>query len=375
MLTTCVFVLLLWQRGCLLAKFKNNLDFKVNTLCSCQDGLMHSLVAGRPYVLVFKTTNWCWNKCPHCCESSDPNNPKTFIPESVIKGYIKQAASDERFSHSVVFTGGEITSAYKFVDRHYVPNILNYALNNGCGVDIKTNAGWVNAPLATQIYTDIENIVKKHAPKIKDRSGVKQEIPLQVSLSLDRFHKDSLDRDFKFIEHFAKTDMGASFRIHISSFDADNKMLPELLQRLNTAGVNVRDAVILNKNAQTVSPVYYLNNNIIVQYGNGDLFYGGRAKNIKNAYHVPAPQFSFLTADFDCLVAFDTNSRVTLGENCGPKIAVIYNDKDGNPYPLQSILNCLVETTYRAECQYRKQHWFLDGQVLLARKINKLLGR
>lgn len=336
---------------------------------------MHTLVAGRPYVLVFKTTNWCWNNCPHCCESSGTDKPKKFIPESVIKGYIKQASQDKRFSHSVVFTGGEITSAYKFVDRHYVPNILNYALNMGCGVDIKTNAGWVNAPLATQIYSDIENIVKKHAPKTKDRSGIKQEIPLQVSLSLDHFHKDSLVRDFKFIEHFAKTDMGASFRIHVSSFDTDKGMFTELLQRLNTSGVDVREAVILNKNTQTLSPVYYLNDNIIVQYGTGDLFYGGRARNIKNSYRVPAPQFSFLTSDFDCLVAFDTNDRVTLGENCGPKIAAIYNDKYGNPYPLDAVLNCLVETTCRAEQHYRKQHFLLDKQVLLVRKINKIFGK
>lgn len=354
-------------------QFKDNLDFQVNTLCMCQDGVMHNLVATRPYALVFKTTNWCWNNCAHCCESSGPNNPKKFIPESVIKDYIKQALSDKRFDRSVVFTGGEITSAYKFVDRHYVPNIVNYALNMGCGVDIKTNAGWANAPLATQIYSDIENIVKKHAPK--KTSSVKPEIPFQVSLSLDRFHKDSLERNSKFIEHFAKTDMGASFRINISSFDADNGMLSDLLQRLNTAGVNVRDAVILNKNAQTLSPVYYLNDNIIVQYGNGDLFSGGRARNIKNAYRVPAPQFSFLTADFACLVAFDTNNRVTLGENCGPKIAAIYNDKDGNPYPLQSVLNCLVETTYRAEQKYRQQHFILDKQVLLVRKINQIFSK
>ena len=340
----------------------------------CQQQVLSQIVQKYQYVLVFKTTNWCWNNCAHCCESSGSHMPKTFIPESVINGYINQAVQDENFSREVVFTGGEITSAYKFVDRHYVPNIINYALNMGCGVDIKTNAGWVNAPLATQIYSDIENIVKKHASKTKDRSGIKQEIPFQVSLSLDRFHLDSLERNSKFIEHFAKTDMGASFRINISSFDADNGMLSELLQLLNTAGVNVREAVILNKNAQTLSPVYYLNNNIIVQYGNGELFSGGRARNIKNAYRVPAPQFSFLTADFACLVAFDTNNRVTLGENCGPKIAAIYNDKDGNPYPLQSVLNCLVETTYRAEQKYRQQHFILDKQVLLARKINKILG-
>ena len=358
-----------------MAKFKNNKEFKIRTLCDCQKGVMHSIVAQRPYVLVFKTTNWCCDKCLHCCESSGPDNPKNFIPESVIKGYIKQASSDKRFSRSVIFTGGELTGAYKFVDRHYVPNIINYALNMGCGVDIKTNAGWVNSPLATQIYADIENIVKKRAPSKKSKLQIQHELPFQVSLSLDRFHNDALARNFKFIEHFANTELGASFRIHVSSFDADSGMFDELLFRLKKSGIAVTEMFLLGGNTDEAKPVYGLNGNVIVQYGCADLFSGGRARDIKNAYHVPAPQFSFLCPNFDCLVAFDSMGMVSLGENSGPKIVCNWRDNNGNPHELQPILNCLVDTTDRAECQYRKQHWFLDGQVLLARKINELLGR
>ena len=358
-----------------MAQFKNNLEFKIRTLCDCQNGVMHSVVAQRPYVLVFKTTNWCWNKCPHCCESSAPNNPKTFISEQVIKGYIKQATNDKRFSRAVVFTGGEITSAYKFVDRHYVPNIINYALNMGCSVDIKTNAGWVNSPLATQIYADIENIVKKRAPSKKSKLQTLYEIPFQVSLSLDRFHNDALARNFKFIEHFAKTELGASFRIHVSSFDADSGMFDELLFRLKKSGIKVTEMFLLGENTDEAKPVYGLNGNVIIQYGCADLFSGGRARDIKNAYNVPAPQFSFLNPDFDCLMAFDSMGMVSLGENCGPKIVCNWRDDNGNPHELQPILNCLVDTTYRAECAYRKQHRLLDRNVLFARKINELLSK
>jgi hypothetical protein len=245
----------------------------------------------------------------------------------------------------------------------------------GCAVDIKTNAGWVNSPLATQVYADIENIVKKRAPKTKNQLHIKHEIPFQVSLSLDRFHPNALERNLKFVEHFANTDLGASFRINISSFDADSGMFDELLFRLQKSGVDVTKMFILGKNTDNVKPIYSLNNNILMQYGYADLFAGGRANDIKNAYHVPAPQFSFLTGDFDCLVAFDSMGMVSLGENCGPKIMCNWRDNNGNPHELQPILNCLVNTTYRAECQYRKQHWFLDSQVLLAQKINKLLSR
>ncbi len=361
-----------------MTRFKNNLEFKVDTLCNCQDGVVHSIVASRPYNLIFKTTNWCWNNCPHCCESSGSNQPKKFIPESTIKGYIKQATQDERFTRSVVFTGGEITAAYKFVDTHYLPNIINYALNLGCDVDIKTNAGWVNAPLATKVYSDIENIVKKHAPKTKVKSQIKPEVPFQVSLSLDRFHTNALERDFKFIEHFAKTDIpNALFRIHISSFSMDAGIFDELMFKLQKSGINITPAVRLRENSDLVDIEYLLNNNVIMMFGDSaELFSGGRAKNLKSAYRTPAPQFTFLDeADLSCMIKFDENDYVILGENNGPKIAAIYNDKDGNPYPLQSVLNCLVETAYRAEQHYRKQHFILDKQVLLARKINKFLGK
>ena len=311
-------MLLLWQRGCLLTRFKNNFDFKVRTLDDCQKGRMHSIVAKHPYVLVFKTTNWCTEECPHCCELSGPNNPKTFIPESVIKGYIKQADEDKRFSRSVVFTGGEITAAYKFVDCHYVPNIINYALNKGCGVDIKTNAGWVNSELATQIYDDITNIVNKQFSKKQSKSQFKSEIPFQVSLSLDRFHPNSMERDFKFIEHFAKNSKLKTFlNVYISSFDMDTGMFDELFARLKTSGVDVKQGFILDTDTDIATPIHYINDNVIVQCGCGELFAGGRAKKMKKAYHEPAPQFSFLCPDLDCLMAFDTNGMVSLGPNNG----------------------------------------------------------
>ena len=126
-------------------EFKNTAHMVVD----CQNGVMSSIFQQIPYCLIFKTTHYCWNNCEHCCESAGSNMPKKFIPESTIKGYIDQALADKSFSHEIVFTGGEIMSSYKFEGRDYVPNIINHALNSGCSVDIKTNAGWVDSPLAT----------------------------------------------------------------------------------------------------------------------------------------------------------------------------------------------------------------------------------
>ena len=43
------------------------------------------LVRRNPYVMIFKTTNYCGYKCAHCCENSGPDQAKSFIPPFVIK--------------------------------------------------------------------------------------------------------------------------------------------------------------------------------------------------------------------------------------------------------------------------------------------------
>ena len=82
------------------------------------------------YAMVFKTTHWCWYKCPHCCESAGPDRPREFMPENIIKHYINQANNDPRFNKSVVLTGGEIMASYKFGPENYVPNIMKHIMDS-----------------------------------------------------------------------------------------------------------------------------------------------------------------------------------------------------------------------------------------------------
>ena len=44
---------------------KKKQDFKniARMVIDCQNGVIHSIFQQTPYVLVFKTTNWCWNGC------------------------------------------------------------------------------------------------------------------------------------------------------------------------------------------------------------------------------------------------------------------------------------------------------------------------
>lgn len=341
-----------------------------STVVYCQKGAISSIVAQNQYVFIFKTTNLCWNKCKHCCECSGPDQPKNFITKSVINNYIAQATEDKSFSKRVIFTGGEIMSAYKFAEENYVYDILDNAIDNGIGVNIKTNAGWAGTPVGERIFYDIENLVKKNAPDIVDRDSFKKLIPLEISLSLDRFHNDAINRNFRFLEHFANTDMnGATFTACISSFKRDTKMFSELLNKLKKAGISVEELSPLSSKGNNASVCLSLNGNLLVKYDNDAiLFDGGRAKNIAGANHNTQPQFNILNNDRKILMAFDSFGNVTLGENCGKKITVPWRDPSGNARPLSDIRTDLVAATKTAEAEYLKQHWFFNKYLGIARK-------
>lgn len=328
----------------------------------CQNGTVSKILEQIPYYLIFKTTHWCWNNCAHCCESAGSSMPKNFIPESVIKGYIDQAVTDTKFSREIVFTGGEITAAYKFVGKDYIKNIITHALNKKCSVDIKTNAGWVNSPLAETVYSDLENIIRDQAKNIETDS-IKRILRFQVSLSLDRFHTDSMMRDFKFIEHFAKTDIpGVAFSINVSSIRQDKQMFPELMKKFVDSGIRVGELFMVGSDKESVRQMYDLNGNVMVSASNGTLFDGGRAKNIDFAFKTPFPQFVFITPDQRSLVAFDSFGNVTLGENCGEKISVPWKDtENGDALPLETVRQNLVVATKKAEQDFLQRHKKMDA--------------
>ena len=347
------------------------MKFNMDMVIDCQEGLINHVLQQSRYAMVFKTTNWCWNNCAHCCENSGSKMPKTFIPEFVITGYIDDALQDEKFGREIVFTGGEIMSAYKFAGEDYVPNILNHALKSGCGVDIKTNAGWVKSPLAKQVYADIESIFRGRST---GKDGLKRGIKFQMSLSLDSFHRDALMRDLEFIKHFANTDIpGVVFEIHVSGIYQDKNMFPELMHQLVRSGIKVDKLLGIdgNNNIISLSDYYDLNGNVLLNYSMGKLFNAGRAMDMKNALRTPYSQFSFVDQGGFVLVAFDSFGNVTLGENSGKKISTQWRNTDGMAKPLNTVRQELLENTKQAERDFLAQHRVLDGYFNLCRMFVK----
>lgn len=289
-----------------------------------------------PYVLVFKTTNYCWYNCPHCCENSGPDQPKYYIPMPVIKSYISQALIDPNFSKNVVFTGGEIMSSYRFGDKNYVPELLSFCQNNGVGVNIKTNAAWVNVGFGKQIFKDLIHIISNGQP-----------YGLQISLSLDNYHKNSLKNCVNFIKVLHKhKNMHAI--VHLSSFKGDKDLYEELCKALKSDGVQLNQALLTDGRSFDVA-----GDRLILSPSRAELFDGGRAKQLKEAQKTKFPQFSFLSPDKQVLMAFDSFGRVTLGENSGRKISTKWKRDEQNIYLLSHIRQKLISSAQFEEIRAR----------------------
>lgn len=288
------------------------------------------IVREAPYIMVFKTTNYCWYQCPHCCESCSPKQDRKFISLDVIYKYLNWAVQDPQFSGHVVFTGGEIMSSYLFGDPKYVPTILKWCMSANLSTDIKTNAGWARAGFGGQIYKDLATVINEH-PQAR----------FQISLSLDNFHKNALENNARVLEQLSG-DVKHRLAINIVSFSDSVQMYPELLKRLRRQGVRVDDAMRIDKKTGSAESVTVLNDNIIVEHRCSALFDGGRARGMRGALHAEFPQFKFMCAPGYTLMKFDVDGMVTLGENSGRKIGTPWLAGGDKIYTLNGIKKALV---------------------------------
>ncbi len=327
----------------------------------CENGTISNLVANQPYALVVKTTHFCPDKCAHCFENSGPDQPKNFIPEKVITGYIDQALQDPLFSKNFIVTGGEPTSAYEFLDapnarRHYFTNIIEYALNRKVLVAANTNAYFVDQPFCDTVFNDIHNLMLRQRPKVITSKNARTHYPFEIQLSLDRFHNNCMERDFEVLKRLSQQKInGATYAVRVSSFDFDRLMFDELLNKLRNAGISAEWGQLIDPKTQEVKndSVVLVNGRLALEYSSAPyVSSNGRATNIPYAFHNPTPQFTILCPNNEVLVAFDSFGNVTLGAAEGEKITVPWRGSDGNPRPLVDIRADLVTATKAAEAKY-----------------------
>ena len=311
-------------------------DFYENTM----DKICFSrgIVRNMPYTMVFKTTHWCWYQCAHCLESCGPKMPKNYIPADVIKEYINQATHDAQFDKELVFTGGEIFSAYHNYDTNYVKELLNCGLAHGCGVDIKTNAGWATKTnkYREQIICDLADVLTRYSP------GKINVSPLQISLSLDRYHPDCITKNAQLISDLSRAQQNSVCMVHITTFDKDVPMFGELINKLKKDGNQIMELQMVGGDRT----FYSINDHVLIYCSSAQLNKHGRANNLDDAVPVDMPQFKFLCsgAKPSVLMAFDAFGNVTLGENTGRKIRTPWRDNNKNPRGLPAIRRDLVKS-------------------------------
>ena len=293
------------------------------------------------YVMVFKTTHWCWYNCPHCCENAGPHSPREFMPENIIKYYVNQANKDPRFDKSVVLTGGEIMASYKFGPQNYVSNIMKHIMDSGIGLDIKTNGAWVRTSLKKPIIDDIKDMAEKY------QKGVSL---FQISLSVDKFHQNSIENNHEIIRELAKF-KNTRVLVHVSGFNDQEIIMNQFINKLkNDTTLKVEFLHMISANSKS-TPVIVINDGAIILQPstNAQLFNGGRAANLPDAKPIEYPQFSILTSNLRILMAFDTMGNVTLGENSGRKIHTKWRNADGTPRPLADIQRDLIKSAQYEE--------------------------
>ena len=290
-----------------------------------------------PYVMIFKTTHWCWYNCAHCCESAGKDRPAEFIPADVIKYYTDAAKSDPKFTKEIVLTGGEIMASYKFNMENYVPELANYIAGRGIRMDIKTNGAWIrNNDLRTKIIPDLISV--------NERNSMQRRLPYQLSLSLDKYHPNALENTYKIICELARQNKNKPMiLLHISGFMGQDWLYKELLAKLlATRNTRIDYAYVAAKSGNAI-PLHVINRCVALRPSfDALLFAGGRAKNLPEAFPSKNPTFEIINDDADVLMAFDSMGNVTLGENSGRKITVPWRDKNGKPRQLPEIKRDLV---------------------------------
>ena len=294
-----------------------------------------TLLRDRPFAMVFKTTNYCWYSCAHCCESSGPNQPRTYIPLDVACAYMDAAALSLNFDKNVVFTGGEIMTAYKFGPTDYVPKLLNHALRHRFSVNIKTNGGWANAAFGQKIFDDLAQIIANNPP-----------YSLSISISLDDYHLSSVVHAAKIIHEIAQRPNQHVY-ILLSGFASTMKpLMVQLMARLNRMNIHPEQGLI-NNGGNCVMPVLCVDKTRICS-SVGTLFAHGRAAHLSNAKPVDHSRFQIMSADKTVLMAFDSQGHVTLGENSGPKISAPWRT-GANMHSLGKIRRDLISAARWAE--------------------------
>ncbi|MDR1337832.1 MAG: hypothetical protein LBJ73_02265 [Rickettsiales bacterium] len=298
----------------------------------------------------FVTTGHCPYRCKHCIENACPENPREFIDTNIIKLLIAQATWMRKFSREVVFTGGEIFTSYETQHADYVPDLLTFCKKNSIGADIKSNLYWMQTPLKDKIISDLKSIAA--ITKMPEQNVCIKTLPkpsFQLSMSLDGFHKNSLQNCADTIHALAK-DRDNSIMFHTSGFESDATLVAKLNKRLSLLGIRCDQMIMSISDQARPEAMTIVNDTHIMQQSTATLIKAGRGNQLKNAKEPVAPQFQIIDRRGYLVMNFRYDGTVILGtNNGGRKIRTTWKTAGGGVKSLARIRWELALSALREE--------------------------
>ena len=201
-----------------LKKFLNanhiSLDNKFATLYNNQcdnASQVYSLIENAHMHVFFDVTYACDLSCAHCIYSADSNQPLTFIPTKDISFLINQARKEREHVCAFALFGGEPTLA-EIHNKGYLKTVADSVRANKNSLRMSTNGNWINGEHANYMIEQLVYVYKT-APRF------------QLQISVDRFHKNSVQSATKIIQELDKYDeIIGKHNIVIRGFEFDKNL-------------------------------------------------------------------------------------------------------------------------------------------------------
>ncbi len=298
------------------------------------------------FSLLFNTTYHCDYECAHCCVNAGPQRDAKYIPQKDVEFYLDDfKENEERFKGVVVFSGGEVTTAYEKLSPQYMPSIMQSALDRQIEVNIKTNGAWVDKKYGNQVFKDLEDLKYTYNPDF---------FPVEIHLSVDRYHPSSVNRSLKIIEKIAHSDkLRDKVSVALFTSPEDELMVyKEMLdeKKLDKYDLNLTDFTI---HAPGLNVAYFDEIPVGITGFDSPTFQCGRAVKNKIGKELDEThKFEFAHMG-DISVAFDSENNVEL-QTCGPAVSVPYLDKKSPFRNLKPWKQIKEELTQKVELEYEQ---------------------
>ena len=211
------------------------LDNKFATLYNNQcdnASQVYSLIENAHMHVFFDVTYACDLSCAHCIYSADSNQPLTFIPTKDISFLINQARKEREHVCAFALFGGEPTLA-EIHNKGYLKTVADSVRANKNSLRMSTNGNWINGEHANYMIEQLVYVYKT-APRF------------QLQISVDRFHKDSVQSAIKVIKQLDKyPELESAHSIVVRGFNFD-KELEKHFTSLKTQHANIRTYFTFN---------------------------------------------------------------------------------------------------------------------------------